>query len=80
LVKLYSAEGHRVGVCGLERPAVSAFNFYELDVRDRQRTLSVFREFAAGCGIDLLICCAGINNGKPLVQTSISRVSWIFFP
>ena len=73
LVDAYVAAGHRVGICGGEQadfqrqfPAPPAsLHFYCLDVTDRAATRACLSEFSSG-KLDLLIACAGINDGAPV--------------
>jgi len=76
LVEHYLKLGHRVGICGGSQEdfqnsynsvnyEISKLFFYDLDVTDRDKVNKVFTEFSKDLNLDLLICCAGINNNKP---------------
>ena len=73
IAREYLRRGHLVGVCG---GTADNFNnsfkddsvkpvFYQLDVRNTEQCKTVISEFSEG-NLDLLIACAGINDGKPV--------------
>jgi len=76
LAQAYLAEGHRVGICGGTKEFFKrsfddfpeGLEFFELDVRQRENCQKVIREFASSDGVDLVVACAGINNGKPFSE------------
>ncbi|RMG79452.1 MAG: SDR family NAD(P)-dependent oxidoreductase [Bacteroidetes bacterium] len=79
LARRYAKLGHRVGVCGgTQKNFEEVFGdlcerieFWELDVTNRENTKEVLHNFSAKGNIDLLICCAGINNNKPHTDVNI---------
>lgn len=79
LAHLYLAEGHEVGVCGGGRddfegawPDPSARpRFHDLDVTDRAACLREVGAFARD-GLDLIVACAGVNNGVPREEVGLS--------
>jgi NAD(P)-dependent dehydrogenase (short-subunit alcohol dehydrogenase family) len=79
LAQRYLDAGHTVGVCGGGRDAFACawpdppagLSFCDLDVTDRGACVRVIGAFGEP-GLDLLLACAGVNNGVPRDRVGLS--------